>query len=133
MIAYFLNSLTFLAIIFVTLCLCIVYFERNQLYRPAKQMTINPQSIGILYEDVDFQAEDGQSLSGWFMPLPDAKITVLFCHGRAGNISDYLAKAKFFHEIGMNLMMFDYRGYGRNSGRPAKKGFPGMFRPPTIT
>ena len=86
-------------------------------------MTVNPQSIEILYEDVDFQAEDGQSLSGWFMPAPDAKITVLFCHGRAGNISDYLAKAKFFHEMGMNLMMFDYRGYGRSPGTPSEKGF----------
>ncbi len=121
--AYSLTGLSLLAVVFITLCLNLIYFEHHQLYQPNERLTTSPQDIGIFYESVDFETEDGQSLNGWFIPVPGAKTTVLFCHGRAGNLSDELAKIKFFHDMGMNLMMFDYRGYGRSSGTPSEKGF----------
>ena len=47
---------------------------------------------------------------------------MLYCHGNAGNICHRLHKVKFFHEMGVNFFIFDYRGYGKSRGRPGERG-----------
>ncbi len=78
--------------------------------------------MGIKYEEVNFKTSDGEILNAWYVPAQDAKITVLYCHGNAGNIHHRLHKVKFFHETGVNFFIFDYRGYGKSSGKPHEKG-----------
>jgi uncharacterized protein len=48
--------------------------------------------------------------------------TVLFCHGNAGNISHRMDKMALLHELGLNVFIFDYRGYGNSGGRPSEVG-----------
>ena len=120
---YFLGVLAVSTVVFITLSLNLVYYVRKELYQPNKRVDVNPQSINIFYEEVDFKTEDGQNISGWFIPAPAAKAVVLFCPGKSGNLGDQLAKIKFFHDAGVHLLMFDYRGYGRSTGRPSEKGF----------
>ena len=47
---------------------------------------------------------------------------VLFCHGNAGNISHRLDSIRLFHELGLSVLIFDYRGYGQSSGKPTEQG-----------
>ena len=44
------------------------------------------------------------------------------CHGNAGNISGRLDRALVFHGLGLNVFLFDYRGFGRSEGRPSEAG-----------
>src|SRR5207249_8613654 len=46
----------------------------------------------------------------------------LLCHGNAGNIGDRLEMAKALLQTGVNVFLFDYRGYGRSQGRPSEEG-----------
>ena len=120
--AYLLKILFILFIVFATLSLNIVYIAQRQTYHPDKRMYITPQEIGIPYDDVNFKAEDGQIINGWFITAVGAKATMLYCNGRTGNMCDQLAKVRFLHGMGVNLMLFDYRGYGKNSCTPNEKG-----------
>ncbi len=119
---YLLSGLALFATVFITLCLNLVYIERSCLYQPNKNVAISPQSVGIFYENVEFKTEDGLNITGWYIPANGAKATILFCPGRNGNLADQLAKFKFFHGMGVNLMGFDYRGYGRSPGTPDEDG-----------
>jgi fermentation-respiration switch protein FrsA (DUF1100 family) len=47
---------------------------------------------------------------------------VLFFHGNGGNISHRLVAARALADAGANVLLFDYRGYGRSTGRPAEAG-----------
>ena len=96
--------------------------RNSLLYYPSKRMSQTPKGLGIVYEDVYFSAPDGKRLNGWFVPSKGAKVTVLFCHGNAGNISRRLNRVDFFHELGVNFFIFDYRGYGNSEGSPDEKG-----------
>ena len=50
-------------------------------------------------------------------------MTWLWFHGNAGNIGDRVENLKLLHdEVGVNVFLFDYRGYGRSRGRPTEKG-----------
>ncbi|MBI3574512.1 MAG: alpha/beta hydrolase [Gammaproteobacteria bacterium] len=51
-----------------------------------------------------------------------ARGTLLFCHGNAGNISHRLESIRQFHQLGVNVFIFDYRGYGASEGVPTEAG-----------
>ena len=111
-----------LTVVIAILKISILAIEKRNLYQPDKEIDLTPQSIGFTYEDVYFKTEDGQRINGWFIPAKDAKITILYCPGRGGNLSDRLQKIKFFHVSGFNSLAFDYRGFGNSSGKPSEQG-----------
>jgi fermentation-respiration switch protein FrsA (DUF1100 family) len=52
-----------------------------------------------------------------------AKVTVLLAHGNAGNLSHRLDRTIFLQSrLGADVLLFDYRGYGRSEGRPDEEG-----------
>ncbi len=96
--------------------------ERYFIYFPQKELGADPSHVGLPFEDVSFTAADGKVLHGWFVPGRN-EVTWLWFHGNAGNISDRLGNLKLLHdELGVSVLLFDYRGYGRSEGRPTEKG-----------
>ena len=70
-------------------------------------------------------ASDGIHINGWFLPATSpspAKLTILFFHGNAGNISHRLEKIGIFRDLGVDTFIIDYRGYGRSEGQPNEEG-----------
>jgi fermentation-respiration switch protein FrsA (DUF1100 family) len=95
----------------------------SMLYFPARDVEWTPADAGLQFRDVQLSAEDGERLHGWWVPAsaPSAG-HVLFCHGNAGNIGDRVAHAGLLARAGFDVLLFDYRGYGRSSGRPNEHG-----------
>ena len=102
--------------------LLLFLFERANLYFPMRRIEATPADIGLRFEDVTITTADGVPLHGWFVPAPGSRRGILFFHGNAGNISHRLDTIRIFHEIGLNTLIIDYRGYGRSGGRPSEKG-----------
>jgi hypothetical protein len=98
------------------------YFEWRNLYYPTRRIDYTPDAARLTYEDVDFVAEDNCRLHGWWMPIPDARGTVIMLHGNAGNIGDRIWSAADLQRLGLNVFLFDYRGYGKSRGIPTEKG-----------
>jgi hypothetical protein len=61
-------------------------------------------------------------LNAWYIPAPQAKFTLLFCHGNGGNIMHRLDSIQIFCNLGINCFIFDYRGYGKSHGKPSEQG-----------
>jgi len=98
------------------------YIESRSIYFPMKEVIGNPASIGLPYEDVYFNTQDNKKLNGWYIPSGKSGLTVIFCHGNAGNISHRLEKISILHNLGLNVFIFDYRGYGKSLGTPSESG-----------
>lgn len=81
-----------------------------------------PSVMGLTYEDIYMDTEDGLRLNAWFIPAKDSKFTILFCHGNGGNISHRIDKIEILNKLGLNVFIFDYRGYGKSNGRPSERG-----------
>lgn len=89
----------------------------NLFFYPMKQHVLSPKKIGIDYEDVYIKTTDGHSLHGWFLPATGkAKGTVLFLHGNAENISTHIGAVYWLPAKGFNVLLYDYRGYGKSNG-----------------
>ncbi len=89
---------------------------------PGRTLVATPERMGLDYEDVAFEAEDGVTLHGWFLPAQAERGTLLFFHGNAGNISHRLDSLRIFHDLDYSVFIIDYRGYGRSEGRPSEEG-----------
>jgi hypothetical protein len=99
-------------------------FQDRMVFFPDPHLVGNPGNLGLDYEDVWIESADGYRLHGWFVPGPrdNARATVLFLHGNAGNISHRLEMLKIVHQLGLNCLMLDYRGYGQSQGSPSEQG-----------
>lgn len=97
--------------------LCLLFWQGGWqlLYRPSAAVTRTPSDAGLAYTPVTFATtEAGQPrLSGWWIPAAtEARFTALYLHDRTGNLGDTLDDLKRLHEAGLNVLAFDYRGYG---------------------
>jgi hypothetical protein len=111
-------------VLFFAVFVAALYLLQDRLvYHPGGTIEATPADVGLPFEDVTFTASDGVTLTGWYVPAetPDAP-TVLFCHGNGGNISHRLATLQILHRLGLGVLIFDYRGYGRSEGTPSEQG-----------
>ena len=66
-------------------------------------------------------ATKGQYVNGTFTPVVSPSI-ILWCHGNAGNITDRFEKLLTMLNLPTDILLFDYRGYGRSEGTPSEEG-----------
>jgi fermentation-respiration switch protein FrsA (DUF1100 family) len=103
----------------LTLAGCV---ERFFFYPDSVRYTA-PEQFGLRAEDVDLRAADGARLHAWFLPTSGtAKATVLHLHGNAGNVTNHLPLVAWLPARGYNVLMLDYRGFGRSEGKPTLDG-----------
>jgi fermentation-respiration switch protein FrsA (DUF1100 family) len=93
------------------------------LYRPKRPLPTAPGAVGLDYEELRFPAADGTRLHGWWVPGdPDAPCVLVF-HGSRGNVSDRIDILRLLHDrLGLGILLFDYRGYGKSDGEPSEAG-----------
>lgn len=117
-------SILFLALVAVAAGWMVLRrFEHAQLYHPTADIAATPAQFQIPYQNAQFVASDGTPLTGWWIPANRPRGTVVYCHGNSGNIGRSAHLAPEFFKRGFNLLLWDYRGYGRSGGRPSEKGF----------
>jgi hypothetical protein len=58
----------------------------------------------------------GARLSVAQLRLPAPRGVVFFLHGNSGNLTDCLTELDAFRELNFDVVMFDYRGYGKSTG-----------------
>jgi fermentation-respiration switch protein FrsA (DUF1100 family) len=91
-------------------------------FKPGKEFVSDPLTQKYAPEEVYFTSPDGVKLYGWYFKRPEARGTILVCHGNVENISTHVKLDLWLVEAGYNLFIFDYRGYGRSGGQPDVKG-----------
>ena len=118
------HILGILAAVYAGLALVLYFFQARLVFYPetGREIIAAPSQVGLPYEDVRLTTDDGLSLHGWFIPAAEARGTVLFLHGNAGNISHRIDTLQMFHRLGYSTLIFDYRGYGSSGGTPSEQG-----------
>lgn len=106
----------------IILFLVIRFFEQKSLYYPFSAIEITPKDIGLDYEDVNITTNDGVDIHGWFIPAKVPAGVLLFSHGNGGNISHRLEKLQMLHALNLDILIYDYRGYGMSRGSPSETG-----------
>ncbi len=96
--------------------------QGRMIHFPTRELVTTPADIGLSYEEVSLTTADKEELQGWFLPAANARATLLFFHGNAGNISHRLESLQIFNKLRLSVLIIDYRGYGSSSGSPSEQG-----------
>ncbi len=123
------------ALLFAAILVTMSVVERSLIFFPTRypagewDSEAVARGSGCVIEDCFFQTGDGVRLHGWRCRYGAASgggggdATVLWFHGNAGNLSD---RADLLLQLATHLpaevMIVDYRGYGRSGGRPSEGG-----------
>ena len=109
--------------------LAVLLLEPRLTFFPRRDLPVAPDRLGLPFEDFGARTADGVRIHGWFIPgagpaMPPGgrRPTLLLFHGNAENIADGLPIAPPIHRAGWNLLLLDYRGYGRSEGAPSERG-----------
>ena len=102
--------------------LCLLFWQGSWqlLYHPASAITRTPANAGLAFDPVAFATTEAAEarLKGWWIPAEPgaryARFTVLYLHGKDGNLSDSVDAVTALHAAGLNVFAFDYRGYGQS-------------------
>jgi fermentation-respiration switch protein FrsA (DUF1100 family) len=110
------------AILFWTAVLMI--FEEKFIFFPQKYPRGMYEDARLIphLRDCWITTEDGVKIHGWFAPADSAIATLVISHGNGGNISYLLPLMRELQRHNLNVLMYDYRGYGRSEGSPDEEG-----------
>jgi fermentation-respiration switch protein FrsA (DUF1100 family) len=113
-----------LGIAYGAVLVLVFLFQSHLVFFPGtgREAVLTPQSYGMRFESLQIQTADGETLHGWWVPAEDARGTVLFFHGNAGNISHRLDYLQMFHRLRYSTLIVDYRGYGKSTGTASEAG-----------
>lgn len=99
-------------------------FQRQLVYFPSAAAVGRADEVIAGARDVSLRTSDGLTLGGWFVPgrQPERAVTVLVANGNAGDRSLRAPLARALAAKGLDVLLFDYRGFGGNPGRPTEQG-----------
>jgi prepilin-type processing-associated H-X9-DG protein len=96
-------------------------FESSATFHPERAAWGGAWRVPQGGEEVWFRTADGVNLYGWFFRSTkgEAKAVVVYFHGNGGNVSYCDWVGVNLAARGFDVLLFDYRGYGRSEGEPA--------------
>lgn len=112
-----------LALVVYAGLLILMYFAQGRLlFIGGRVMDRTPADppFGWEYEDLDIPV-DGETANAWFIPAPSARGVVIFSHGNAGAIADRLESIQVFRELRFSVLIYDYGGYGKSTGKASEE------------
>ena len=107
---------------YLMVVLLMMAMENSLIYFPSVYPAGYWNPPGLQFEDAWFETPDGTKLHGWYVPHENPRAVVLFAHGNAGNLSHRYELLRSLNELGVSVMIFDYRGYGKSEGSPTEAG-----------
>ena len=70
------------------------------------------------HEEVSVTSFDGLTLRGTYLPIENARGTILCFHGyRAVGLQDFAPMPQYYHSLGLNVLVVDQRACGKSDGK----------------
>lgn len=107
-------------LIYLSVCAYMWATQEQLIFEPTPVLQSNPERMGMRYQEFHIPSGTGEQrgeLDSWWIPAAHGGMaTLLYLHGNDRNISSNLSHMQRLHDLGYNVLMTDYRGFGRSSG-----------------
>lgn len=108
-----------MAIAYGAACFYLYSRQTRLLFFPTAKIETTPADFGLRYEEVWLPVgpDSADRIHGWWIPAQGEPTgTLLYLHGNGLNIGANAGQANRFHQMGLSVLLIDYRGYGRSGG-----------------
>ncbi len=97
--------------------LALLYFQQERLlFAPEKLPASKTFSYALAHEEVWIDVPDAK-LHAIHLKNAAPRGLVFYLHGNGGNVDGWTAGADFYKTLNYDLLMIDYRGYGKSTGQ----------------
>lgn len=112
-----LRCVLFLLFVYAMICLAAYWWQERLLFHP----TVLPKDFvfpfeHMPHEELYFEVAQGVKLHALYFTVEEPKGVVFYVHGNAGSLNDWGTLAEFYQRQQYDLLMFDYRGFGKSDG-----------------
>lgn len=98
----------------------LIAHQVEALLQPVRSAVTRPPQLAAA-RDVAFTAEDGVTISGWYLPGP-RHTTVILCHGHGESRIQMVPEAMLLARHGFGVLLFDWRAHGESGGALSTRG-----------
>jgi len=110
-----------LAAAYVLIVSALWYWQASFIFQPSPVVDTTPSDLGVNFEKVVLPIS-GSQVAGWWVPSHDPQAaTLLYSHGNANNVGANAQNVVRFQKTGLNVFIYDYRGYGESTGGPPRE------------
>ncbi|MBV6646580.1 MAG: alpha/beta hydrolase [Cyclobacteriaceae bacterium] len=111
-------KITLIAILglYVLVCILIYFFQERLIFLPERLSHDFQYDFNVLYEEHFLTTNDGVLLNALYFKAEYPKGVIYYHHGNAGNLNRWGLVAEFYVDQGYDVLMYDYRGYGKSEG-----------------
>ena len=96
--------------------------QNRMIFRPGPVLDRSPATIGIRHEELQLAVADGTPVTAWWIDGHADAPAVVYFHGSEGNLTHELPVVQFLYSLGVNVLLAEYVGYGRDERRPNEAG-----------
>jgi pimeloyl-ACP methyl ester carboxylesterase len=115
------NILWYIIIGYVALCIIIYFIQEKFIFHPEKL----PQNFQFKYDrpfkELFLDVERNVRLNGLHFAVENPKGIILYFHGNTRSIKGWAKYSKDFTKYGYDLVMMDYRGFGKSTGKRSEE------------
>jgi fermentation-respiration switch protein FrsA (DUF1100 family) len=115
-------ALVALLAVLAVVALLVRLSESSFAFFPRAGETTTPNDFGIPHEALSIATDDGEQLVAWAMVHASPRAQIVYFHGNGGNLSIWAPILAGIARQGYSVLAFDYRGYGKSTGRPSERG-----------
>ncbi len=114
---FFTKCLSLISLGFLSSCTSLIYHPDNYLHA-------HPDQFKVKFQAFTIPSSDGTTLSAWrlYSKNPKPKRLLLYFHGNAQNLTSHFVNTVWMTDFDTDIIIFDYRGYGRSGGSPEPVG-----------
>jgi hypothetical protein len=110
-----------LSLVYAFGCAALYSLQSRFIFAPTATITETPKRYGLSYQEIwlpmSSAGHPGDRIHGWWIPAASQSTrTLLYFHGNGLNIGANAEQASRFHQLGLSVFLFDYRGYGKSKG-----------------
>ncbi len=109
--------------VYVLILLLVYFFQEKLLFFPAKFNREYNYNLSSNDSELFLKTSDNETINCIYATLPENKNVVLYFHGNGSSLKSWNEVANTILPKGANLLMIDYRGYGKSTGMLSEKGF----------
>jgi pimeloyl-ACP methyl ester carboxylesterase len=116
------RTLKGLILLYVLLCVLLYFIQEKLIFFPEKLSRDFIFPFNQPFEELSIKTKDGKRLHGLLFTSEKRKGLIFYLHGNAGSLRSWGEVASTYTDLGYDVFMLDYRGYGKSEGRITSEG-----------
>ena len=113
---FILTTLKILAVVYIAVCILLFFLQEKIIFFPEKLDKNFKFQFSQKFEERNIRTADGTVLNAILFKADSSKGLIFYLHGNAGSLDSWGEVAKTYTNLGYDVFILDYRGYGKSEG-----------------